>query len=100
MRWLLIFFVMLLLASGLPGWMRKIGLGRLPGDLRISVFGREVRLPLASALVLSLLTTWAQELGKVARHAEHPWNQNLKIETLLLQARAIMRPRPARAALR
>jgi hypothetical protein len=59
MRWLLIFFVALLLASGLPGWMRKIGLGRLPGDLRFSVFGREVRVPLASALVLSLLTTWA-----------------------------------------
>jgi DNA polymerase III subunit delta' len=49
---------------------------------------------------LGLLTTWSQELGKVARHAEHPWNQNLKIETLLLQARAIMRPRPSRAALR
>ena len=43
MRWLLIFFVALLLASGLPGWMRKIGLGRLPGDLHFSVFGREVR---------------------------------------------------------
>ena len=59
MRWLLIFFVALLLASGLPGWMRKIGLGRLPGDLRFRVFGREVRVPLASALVLSLVTNWA-----------------------------------------
>lgn len=49
---------------------------------------------------VGLLTTWSQELGKVARHAEHPWNQNLKIETLLLQARAIMRPRPAKAAVR
>ena len=55
----MIFFVALLLASGLPGWMRKIGLGRLPGDLRLLIFGREVRVPLASALVLSLLTTWA-----------------------------------------
>jgi DNA polymerase-3 subunit delta' len=55
---------------------------------------------LPAAPDLGLLTTWSQELGKVARHAEHPWNQNLKIETLLLQARAIMRPRPARAALR
>jgi len=43
----------------LPGWMRRIGLGRLPGDLRLVVFGREVRVPLASALLLSLLTTWA-----------------------------------------
>ena len=55
----MIFFVALLLASGLPSWMRKIGLGRLPGDLRLLIFGREVRVPLASALVLSLLTTWA-----------------------------------------
>ena len=52
MGWLLIFFVMLLLASGLPGWMRKIGLGRLPGDIRLRIFGREVQVPLASALLL------------------------------------------------
>lgn len=58
MRWLLLFFLALLLASGMPDWMRKIGLGRLPGDIRLSVFGREVRVPLASALLLSLLATW------------------------------------------
>ena len=47
---------------------------------------------------LDLLSAWSQELRKVSRHAEHPWNQGLKIETLLLQARAVMRPRrPARA---
>ena len=55
----MIFFVALLLASGLPRWMDKIGLGRLPGDIRLLIFGREVLVPLASALVLSLLTTWA-----------------------------------------
>jgi hypothetical protein len=58
MRWLILFFVALLLASGFPGWMQKIGLGRLPGDLNLRVFGRHVRVPLASALVLSLLTNW------------------------------------------
>ncbi|MDO9234861.1 MAG: DNA polymerase III subunit delta' [Aquabacterium sp.] len=42
------------------------------------------------------LTHWAQELSKVSRHAEHPWNQGLKVETLLLQARAVMRPKPTR----
>lgn len=51
---------------------------------------------LPNAPELNLLTTWAQELRKVSRHVEHPWNQNLKIETLLLQARAIMRPRSGR----
>jgi DNA polymerase-3 subunit delta' len=49
---------------------------------------------------LDLLTTWAQELRKVSRHAEHPWNQGLKVETLLLQARAIMRPKPLKAPVR
>ena len=39
----------------------------------------------------------APRLRKTARHAEHPWNQNLKVEALLLQARAVMRPRPVRA---
>lgn len=52
---------------------------------------------LPAATDLHLLTTWAQELRKTARHAEHPWNQNLKVEALLLQARAVMRPRPVRA---
>lgn len=45
---------------------------------------------------LHLLTTWAQELRKTSRHAEHPWNQNLKVESLLLQARAVMKPRQPR----
>lgn len=45
---------------------------------------------------LDMLTTWAQELRKVSRHAEHPWNQGLKVETLLLQARAVMKPRAPR----
>jgi DNA polymerase-3 subunit delta' len=45
---------------------------------------------------LHLLTTWAQELRKTSRHAEHPWNQNLKVGALLLQARAVMKPRATR----
>ena len=51
---------------------------------------------LPAAPDLNLLTTWAQELRKTSRHAEHPWNQNLKVEALLVQARAVMRPRPSR----
>jgi DNA polymerase-3 subunit delta' len=76
-------------------------LQKLCHDLACTAQGASPRYFPASSLPaapqLNLLTTWSQELGKVARHAEHPWNQNLKIETLLLQARAIMRPRPTRA---
>ena len=55
MRWLLVFLIAFLLFNGLQGWLRRIGLGRLPGDLRFRLRGRDWYLPLASSLVLSLL---------------------------------------------
>ena len=55
MRWLLVFLIAFLLFNGLQGWLRRIGLGKLPGDLRFRLRGREWYLPLASSLVLSLL---------------------------------------------
>ena len=55
MRWLLVFLIAFLLFNGLQGWLRRIGLGRLPGDLRFCLRGRDWYLPLASSLVLSLL---------------------------------------------
>lgn len=51
---------------------------------------------LPAAPELSRLTAWAQDLRKAARSAEHPWSQNLKVETLLLQARTVMRAKPSR----
>ena len=47
---------------------------------------------------LARLNQWAQELGKVSRHADHPWNLPLKLETLMLQARSVLRVRPSRPA--
>jgi hypothetical protein len=55
MRWLLVFLLASLIFSGMHGWLRKIGLGRLPLDLRFTLFGREWYLPLGSSLVLSLI---------------------------------------------
>jgi hypothetical protein len=55
MRWLLVFLIAFLLFNGLQGWLRRFGLGKLPGDLRFRLAGREWYLPLASSLVLSLL---------------------------------------------
>lgn len=43
---------------------------------------------------LNRLTTWATELRKAQRHAEHPWNAGLKTEALLQQARLVLRVRP------
>ncbi|MDL5036618.1 MULTISPECIES: DUF2905 domain-containing protein [Comamonas] len=54
-RWLIVIFLALLLINGLHSWLQRIGLGRLPGDLRFRLFGREFFLPIASTVVLSLV---------------------------------------------
>ena len=54
-RWLIVVFLALILFNGLMPWLRRLGLGRLPGDFRFKIFGREFFLPLATTVVLSLL---------------------------------------------
>lgn len=54
MRWLLVFLLVFLLFNSLHRWLRYLGLGRLPGDFRFRVKGRDWHVPLASSLVLSL----------------------------------------------
>jgi DNA polymerase-3 subunit delta' len=45
------------------------------------------------------LAAWSLELARVARHAEHPWNAALMVESLVQQAqRALSVPTPTRAA--
>ena len=55
MRWLLVFLLAFLIFNGLRAWLQRIGLGRLPGDFNVRLFGREVYVPLASSLVLSFI---------------------------------------------
>ena len=54
MRWLLVFLLACLVFNGLQGWLRKIGLGKLPGDFRFRVRGRDWYVPLTSSVVLSV----------------------------------------------
>lgn len=55
MRWLIVFVLAFLIFNGLRGWLERIGLGRLPGDFLFRIRGREVYLPLASSVLLSLI---------------------------------------------
>jgi hypothetical protein len=55
MRWLIVFVLAFLLFNGLAGWLRKIGLGKLPGDFSLRLRGKEYFVPLASSVLLSLL---------------------------------------------
>lgn len=55
MRWLIVFLLACLVFNGLQGWLRKIGLGKLPGDFSFTLRGREWFVPLTSSVVLSVL---------------------------------------------
>ena len=54
-RWILVVFLALMLFSWLMPFLEKLGFGRLPGDFRFRLFGREWFIPLASTIVLSMI---------------------------------------------
>jgi len=54
-RWLIVVFLALLLFNGLSPWLRKLGLGQLPGDFRFRLFGRDWFIPLTTTVLLSLV---------------------------------------------
>lgn len=54
-RWLLTIFIALVIFSSLLPWLEKLGIGRLPGDVRFRLFGLQIFLPFASTVLLSLI---------------------------------------------
>lgn len=54
-RWILVIFLALVLISWFSPFLHKLGLGKLPGDLRFRLFGREWFIPLTTTVLLSLL---------------------------------------------
>ncbi len=55
MKWLLTTFLALLVLTALQPWLSKLGVGRLPGDVRFTRNGREYVFPFTSTVVLSLI---------------------------------------------
>lgn len=55
LRWVLTIFLALIVFSASLPWLEKLGIGRLPGDVRFTLFGRKFSLPFASTLLLSLI---------------------------------------------
>ena len=56
-RWLVIIFLVLMVFSSLLPWLERLGIGRLPGDVRFSLFGKKIFLPFASTILISLFVT-------------------------------------------
>ena len=54
-RWLIVVFLALVIFSGLKPWLEKMGLGKLPGDFRFRLGGREWFIPLTSSVLLSFI---------------------------------------------
>ncbi|MCM2295955.1 DUF2905 domain-containing protein [Rhodoferax sp.] len=54
-RWLIVVFLVLVLINSVTPWLQRLGFGKLPGDFRFKVFGKEFFIPLTTTIVLSLV---------------------------------------------
>ncbi|MFZ9638156.1 MAG: DUF2905 domain-containing protein [Hylemonella sp.] len=61
-RWLLVIFLALLLINAFTPWFKRLGFGRLPGDLNFSLFGRQFNLPFTTTIILSLVAAGISRL--------------------------------------
>ncbi len=91
--------------GGLPTWplarvvdmmfkvchdVMRVAVGAVPRYFpSSSIHGRADRFDLRA------LSTWHHELGRMARHAEHPWQIALTVESLVLHAQEALQPRPS-----
>ena len=57
LKWLLTLVIALLVMGALTPWLRRMGFGRMPGDISIEREGRQYSFPFGSTLVLSLLAS-------------------------------------------
>jgi len=61
-RWLIVIFIALMLINWFTPFFQKLGFGRLPGDLRFTLFGREFNLPLTTTIILSMVAAGVSKL--------------------------------------
>lgn len=55
LRWFLVIFLAVIVFSTALPWLEKFGVGKLPGDVRFTLFGKTIFLPFASTVLLSTL---------------------------------------------
>jgi hypothetical protein len=61
-RWMIVIFLMLVFISALTPWLNKLGFGKLPGDLRFKLFGKERYIPLTTTILLSLIASLISQI--------------------------------------
>ena len=60
--WMIVIFLTLVFISALTPWLNKLGFGKLPGDLRFKLFGKERYIPLTTTILLSLVASIVSQL--------------------------------------
>lgn len=53
-RWVFAIFLGLIVFTTLLPWLEKLGVGRLPGDIRFKLFGHVFCLPFSSTILISM----------------------------------------------
>jgi hypothetical protein len=54
-RWIIVIFLALMLISWVSPLLQRLGFGKLPGDFRFRLFGRDWFIPLTTTVILSLV---------------------------------------------
>jgi len=54
-RWIIVIFLALMLINWLSPFLQRMGFGKLPGDFRFRLLGRDWFIPLTTTIVLSLV---------------------------------------------
>lgn len=63
-RLIFMIFIGLIVFSALLPWLEKLGVGKLPGDIRFKLFGRIFCLPFASTILISMAVLLIAKLLK------------------------------------
>ena len=61
-RWMIVIFLALVLISWFSPFLQKLGFGKLPGDFRFRLFGRDWFIPLSTTILLSLVASLVSQL--------------------------------------
>lgn len=56
-RWFIVIFLALVFISWFSPLLQKLGLGKLPGDFRFRLFGREWFIPVTTTVLLSFVAS-------------------------------------------
>ncbi|MGE5792345.1 MAG: DUF2905 domain-containing protein [Bacteroidota bacterium] len=57
LKWLVTLAVALVVLTAISPWLARFGLGRLPGDVRVRLKGRDYSLPFTTTILLSAALT-------------------------------------------